>query len=166
MKKYIITVFIFWISFISFSQTKDTIFISFNNDFSEMEKSDFTKGVQAGSPDEKLKRSIAYRVRQMEKNAWSGNRFSFSHANHPKEAYKKFGVEPPIILKKPKSFLSDKKILDIEFFRTTPYNEVCKTFEEEESWEQDVMIFMTDIDEMKNDSIVLREVRFSRPVKE
>ena len=69
-------------------------------------------------------------------------------------------------MEKHKTFLKDKKVLDISFFRTTPYLEVCKTFEEEDSWEQDVVIFMMDVDEMKNDSIVLREVRFSRPVKE
>jgi|TARA_R100000501_G_C2617046_1_gene110542 hypothetical protein len=166
MKKYIITFLISCCSFISFSQKKDTIVIIFNDEFSEMEKTDFTEEVQAGSPEEKLKKSIAYRIRQMEKDSWSGNKFHFTHANHPKEAYKKFGGEPPIILKKQKSFLENKKVLDIEFFRTTPYIKVAKTFEEEDSWEEDVMIFMIDVDEIKNDSITLRQVSFTRPVKE
>lgn len=131
-----------------------------------MEKSDFTKGVQAGSPDEKLKKSITYRIRQMEKDSWSGNRFSFTHANHSKKAYKKFGGTPSKTVKKPKCYLKDKKILDINFFRTTPYIKVVKTFEEEDSRIQDVVIFMVDVDEIKNDSIVLREVTFTRPVKE
>jgi len=68
MKKYIIAVLIFSTSFISFSQKKDTIFINFSNEFPEMEKSDFTKGIQAGSSKEKLNKSITYRIRQMEKN--------------------------------------------------------------------------------------------------
>ncbi|WP_168191335.1 MULTISPECIES: hypothetical protein [Antarcticibacterium] len=47
-----------------------------------------------------------------------------------------------------------------------PYIQVAKTFEKEDSWEQDVAIFIVDVDEIKNDSIVLREVKFTRPVKE
>ncbi len=149
-----------------YSQIKDSVYILFNDDFEEREKTDFTYLKQAGSPEEKLKKSIAYRIRQMEKDSWSGNKFSFTHLNHSKKTYKKFGGEPPLILKKHKDFLKDKKVLDINFFRTTPYLEVCKTFEEEDSHVQDVMIFMADVDEIKNDSIVLREVRFTRPVKE
>ncbi len=166
MTKYIFTVLIFTIPLISFSQKKDTLFIEFNNKFYEMEKSDFTKGVQASAPDEKLNKSIAYSIRQMEKDSWSGNKFSFTHANHPQRAYKIFGGTPPSKLKKHKSFMENKKVLDITFFRKTPYIDVCKTFEKEDSWEQDVVIFLMDVDEMKNDSIVLREVRFSRPVKQ
>lgn len=145
---------------------KDTILIKFNNEFPEMEKSDFTKGVQAGSPEEKLKKSITYFIRQMEKDSWSGNKFSFTHANHPKKAYEKFGGTPPLICKKHISFLKDRKVLDIKFFRKTPYIQVAKTFEDEDSWEEDVIIFIMDEDEVKNDSITLRQVNFSRPVKQ
>ena len=150
-----------------YCQIKDSVYpILFNDDFEKMKKVDVTYLRQAGSPEEKLKKSIAYSIRQMEKNTYGDTKLNFFHTNQSKKTYQKFGGYPPIILKKPKSFLKNKKVLDIEFFRTTPYIEVCKTFEKEDSWEQDVIIFMMDVDEMKNDSIVLREVRFSRPVKE
>lgn len=74
--------------------------------------------------------------------------FSFSHFNQSQKAYKTFGGKPPTILKKPKSFLENKKVLDIEFFRTTPYIPIAKTFEKQESWEQDVVIFIVDVDEI------------------
>ena len=148
------------------SQENDTVFILFDNRYDEMEKSDFTAGVQAGSPDEKLKKSIAYLIRQMEKDTYGDTRFRFTHSNHSKKTYRIFGGEPPVILKEHKSFLKDKRVLDIKFFRTTPYIKVAKTFEEEDSWEEDVMIFIVDVDEMKNDSITMRQVYFTRPVKE
>ena len=102
----------------------------------------------------------------MEEDTWSDSRFKFSHHVQSQETLEKFNIKRPIKLKKHKSFLKDREILDIKFFRTTPYIEVCKTFEEEDSWEQDVIIFMMDVDEMENDSIILREVRFTRPVKQ
>lgn len=57
-----------------------------------------------------------------------------------------------------KNFLKDKPVLDVNFFRTTPYLKIAKTFEEEDSWKQDVIIFIIDEDEMQTDNIVLREV--------
>lgn len=163
---FIIVGLVFLFSSMAFSQKKDTIYIKFNNHYDEMMKSDFTWQVQAGSHEEKLGKSITYYIEQMEPPDGYDFRFKFTHSNRSKKTYKKFGGGPPGIFKKEKSFLEDKTVLDIEFFRTTPYIEVCKTFEEEESWEQDVVIFMVDKEEIKNDSIVLREVRFSRPVKE
>lgn len=152
--------------FLLFSQKRDTTYIIFDKQHKEMEKSNFTEGVQAGSPEENLEKSIMYLIQQMEKDTYGATQFKFSHFNQSKKAYQKFGGKPPLILKKSQKFLKGKKILDIEFFRTTPYIEVCKTFEEEDSWEQDVLIFMIDVDEIRNDSIVLREVTFTRPVKE
>lgn len=116
--------------------------------------------------EEKIDKSVGFFIRQMEKDSYSDSRFLFSHANKSEKHNSIFGTENPMILKKPKSFLENKKVLDIEFFRTTPYGKVVKTFEEEDSREQDVIIFMVDVDEIKNDCIVLREVDFSRPVKE
>lgn len=148
------------------AQNKDTVYIGFDEQFEEMRKEDFTRHVQAGSPNEKLGKSITYYIRQKEPPCGYGYEFHFTHANHPKKAYEKFGGTPPIILHKEKSFLRDKKVLDINFFRTIPYQRIAKTFEEEDSWKQDVRIFMIDVDEIKNDSITLREVTFGRPVKE
>jgi len=149
-----------------YSQKKDSVYILFNDCYRIMEKVDYTHLKQAGSPEEKLKKSIAYRIRQMEKDAYGDIKFKFFHSNQSRKTYEKFDGEPPLVLKKHKSFLESNKVLDIDFFRTTPYIEVCKTFEDENSWEQDVVIFMMDVDEMKNDSIILREVTFTRPVKE
>ncbi len=78
---------------------------------------------------------------------------------------KPLAAAPPKKLVKDISFLQTIKPLDIEFFRTTSYRKVCKTFEAEDSWEQDVVIFMIDKDEIRDGKVVLREVQFSRPVK-
>lgn len=145
--------------FISQAQEKDTIFIKFNNSVQGTKKESYRF-----SPESSI--SFGYFIRQMEEETYGDTHFLFSHASRDEKTYRKFGGEPPIILKKNKSFLKGKKVLDIDFFRTTPYTKVCKTFEEEDSRIQDVMIFMVDVDEMKNDSIVLREVTFTRPVKE
>jgi hypothetical protein len=150
----------------SFGQDKDTIYILFHNKFSEMEVVDYTNLMQAGSSEEKLNKSITYLIEQMEEPGGYDYKFKFSHHNQSQKAYKKFGGKPPAILHKPKSYLKCKKVLNIDYFRTTPYIEVAKTFEKEDSWEQDVMIFIVDVAEIKNDSIILREVTFTRPVKQ
>ena len=162
----IILLFLFIVPFKLFSQKKDTIIIKFDEQNEEMIKADFTREMQAGSPEEELKKSIAYYIEQMEPSCGYDSKFSFTHSNQSQKAYKKFGGDPPVILHKKKSFLNDKKVLDVNFFRTTPYLKIAKTFEEEDSWTQDVAVFMMDVDEIKNDSIVLREVTFTRPVKE
>lgn len=145
--------------FTGHAQKKDTIYIKFDDNYVGTKKESYQF-----SPNSYI--SYTYFIRQMEEKTFGDTHFIFSHANRDEKNYKKFGRIPPIIRKVHNSFLKDKNILDINFFRNTPYLEVCKTFEKNESWEQDVMIFMVDVAEMKNDSIVLREVSFSRPVKE
>ncbi|WP_405199066.1 hypothetical protein [Christiangramia sp. LLG6405-1] len=165
MKKVLLILF-YLIPVLSFSQVKDTVYIRFDQRYDEMEKADFTKGVQAGSPDEKLEKSIAYWVRQMEEETYGDTRFRFTHYNQSQKAYNHFGGKPPLILQKHKSFLKNRNTLDINLFRTMPYIKIAKTFEEENSWEEDVMIFMIDEEEIQNDSITLRQVNFTRPVKQ
>ncbi|MFD2828619.1 hypothetical protein ACFSYG_19225 [Leeuwenhoekiella polynyae] len=165
MNKFI-SAFIIFYAATTFAQTKDTIYIKINKKFEEVDIIDFTDKVQAGSPKEKLNKSVTYSIEQMEKDSWSDTKFNFTHANYSSKAYENFGGKAPLILKKPKSYLCDKKELDINFFRTTPYLQICKTFEAENSHQQDVIIFMIDEDEIKNDSIILREVTFSRPTKQ
>lgn len=148
------------------SQIKDTIYIQFDEKYEEMRKDDFTREIQTGSPDEVLNKSITYYIKQMEPACGYADEFQFTHVNHPKKAYEQFGGEPPVILCKEESFLKDKKVVDINFFRTTPYLEIAKTFEDEDSWEQDVIIFVVDEGEKKKERIILREVTFRRPVKE
>ncbi|MDT0685425.1 hypothetical protein [Autumnicola psychrophila] len=110
--------------------------------------------------------SYSYLIEQKEDTYPYDNKFRFSHFHRDPELQKKFNGKTPIKLKKSREFLNEKKVLDISFFRTTPYIKVAKTFEEQDSWKQDVLIFMIDVDEIKNDSIVLREVTFTRPIKE
>ena len=157
--KYVILFLLSLISWCSFAQINDTVFINFSTKYQEMkkEKYKFSEGSSM---------SYGYFIRQMEKETYGDIHFIFSHPQRNEEHNKYFGGKNPIVLKKPKSYLDGKKVLDINFFRTTPYTEIAKTFEEEDSWEQDVMIFMVDVDEIKNDSIVLREVTFTKPVKE
>ena len=130
-----------------------------------MEKTTYQFSRQGKNP-ENVPPSFGYFIRQMEKDAWSDTHFHFSHAQRDSLTYKTFGGKPPLILKKPISYFKDKKLLDINFFRTTPYLQICKTFEAEDSHEQDVVIFMIDEDEIENDTLVLREVKFSRPIKQ
>lgn len=165
MKK-ILLVLLYLVPILSFSQYKDTVFIRFDQKYDEMEKVDFTEKVQAGSPDEELENSITYLIRQMEKDTYGDTKFRFSHFNQSTKAYKTFGGKPPKIIEKHHSFLKKQNILDIIFFRTTPYIKIAKTFEEDDSWEEDVMIFMLDVDEIHNDSLILRQVNFTRPVKQ
>ncbi|UJH90453.1 hypothetical protein LZ575_16755 [Antarcticibacterium sp. 1MA-6-2] len=166
MNKFLIASYALLFSSMTFSQSKDTLYIEFDNSYDQMRKDDFTQAVQAGSPEEKLKRSTTYYIEQMESVNGYDFEFSFSHLNQSQKNYKTFGGKPPTILDKPKSFLKEKTVLDINFFRSTPYLKIAKTFEKEDRWEQDVVIFVVDVDEIKNDSIVLREVNFSRPVKQ
>ncbi|MDT0646695.1 hypothetical protein RM545_08335 [Zunongwangia sp. F260] len=113
-----------------------------------------------------MKKSITYLIRQMEKDTYGGTKFKFTHFNQSNKAYKKFGGEPPIILRNDSAYLNDKKVLDVNFFSNTPYIKVAKAFKDEDSREEDVMIFVVDVDEIENDSIVIRQVYFTRPVKE
>lgn len=153
---------IFFLSLISwgcFAQSNDTIFIKFSTEYSEMKKETYKFS-------EESEFSFGYFIRQMEKETYGDIYFVFSHSQRDKKHNAYFGSKNSPKLYKPKSFIEGKKVLDINFFRTTPYFQIAKTFEKEDSWEQDVVIFMVDVDEIKNDNIVLREVRFSRPVKE
>ncbi|RXG18527.1 hypothetical protein DSM03_1011218 [Leeuwenhoekiella aestuarii] len=152
-------------STISLGQARDTVYIQFNQKFKVMDKTEYQFSRREFNP-EHIPKSYGYFIRQMEKDAWSDTHFHFSHAQRDSLTYKTFGGKPPLILKKSKSYLKDKQVLDINFFRTTPYPQICKTFEEEDSHEQDVVIFMIDEDEIKNDTLTLREVKFSRPVKQ
>jgi hypothetical protein len=76
------------------------------------------------------------------------------------------GFRSSMALVRDTSFLKIIKPLDHTFFETTDYLKVCKTFEAEDSHEQDVIIFVIDKDEIKDEKIVLREVQFYRPAKE
>ncbi len=159
-KKNIFLLFLGFTISTSLAQTeRDTIFIKFNDSFSDTKKESY----QFSS---KSNMSFGYFIRQMEKETYGDTHFLFSHASRDGSYYEKFGGKHPAVLIKNISFLKSKRILDINFFRTTPYHRVVKTFEGENSWEQNVTIFMIDEDEIVNERIILREVDFTRPVKE
>lgn len=75
-------------------------------------------------------------------------------------------MKSPSIIKKDSAFLKKTQLLNNIFFLTSDYKQVCKTFEEENSREKDVIIFIIDKDEVQNGKIILREVKFNRPAKE
>lgn len=143
----------------SFAQNSDTLFIKFNDEYEEMKKEKYK--FSDSSP-----YSYGYFVRQMEDNTFGDIYFIFSHPQRDIKHNKYFNNRNPTILKKEKSYLKHKKVLDINFFRTNPYSKINKFFEQNNNRDQNQKIFMMDVDEIKNDSILLREVRFSRPVKE
>jgi len=95
--------------------------------------------------------------------------YDFSHIQKTQSEIDAFDLKDfvqPSILYKEKSFLDKIDLLDYNFFANTDYNKVCKTFEAEDSVEQDVVIYVIDVADIKNDSIKLIEVKFSRPDKE
>ncbi|QCY69337.1 hypothetical protein FHG64_07990 [Antarcticibacterium flavum] len=77
------------------STNKDTIYILFEDVYKEMRKDNFTEALQAGSPEEKLKKSIVFYIEQMEPPEGYDFEFSFSHFNQSQRAYNTFGGTPP-----------------------------------------------------------------------
>jgi hypothetical protein len=156
-------VFFFWLIsgafWESFSQADDTLFIKFNDEYKEMKKEKYK--FSDNSP-----YSYGYFVRQREKNTYGDIYFIFSHPQRDDKHNEYFNNRNPTILKKKISYLKHKKVMDVNFFRTNPYVKINKIFEQNNNQDQNPIIFMMDLDEIKNDSILLREVRFSRPVKE
>lgn len=101
------------------AQEQDTLFIKFNDSFSDTKKESY----QFSS---KSNMSFGYFIRQMEKETYGDTYFLFSHARRDGTYYENFGGKPPAVLIKNISFLKSKRILDINFFRTTPYHKVVK----------------------------------------
>jgi hypothetical protein len=150
------------------SQTiRDTIFIYFDDEKAGMKKGEFYHPTRKDNPSEKINESITYFIEEkITKNPLGYDTgYTFYHLNRDKKSYEIFGGKPPLKLIKDTAFLRTVKLLDIAFFRKTDYIKVCKTFEAEDSWEQDVIIFIIDKDEIQDGKVVLREVSFSRPVK-
>lgn len=156
-------IFFFWLISVafskSFSQTDDTLFIKFNDEYKEMRKEKYK--FSDSSP-----YSYGYFVKQKEKNTYGDIYFIFSHPQRDDKHNEYFNNRNPTILKKEKAYLNQKKVLDVNFFRTNPDSKINKFFEQNNNRDQDQIIFIMDVDEIKNNSILLREVRFSRPVKE
>jgi hypothetical protein len=163
--RYLIIILSIFCSFFGLAQEKNTVYIIFDASQHEMKKVDYTKARMV-SANEPLEKSIHYQILQKDPDEEYDNYYEFFHNNYPKKVYEEFGGEPPIKLIKDTAFLRTIKLLDIAFFRTTDYIKVCKTFEAEDSWEQDVIIFIIDKDEIQDGKVVLREVSFSRPAKE
>lgn len=166
--KYIILITILLLSISkSISQTKDTLYICFDKRHPKMKKVDFSEMMNNDKSIDSLNKSITYKIQEQEKssNLIYDNFFEFTHFNQSEKANKLFNVKPPVILQKDTSFLKTIKPLTIEFFLNTDYLKVCKTFEEEDSHNQNVIIFMIDKDEINNGKLILREVTFSRPLK-
>jgi len=91
--------------------------------------------------------------------------YEFAYWEHTPFLQALSGFRSSMALVRDQSFLKKIKPLDHTFFETTEYIKVCKTFEAEDSREQDVIIFVIDKDEIKDGKIILREVFFRRPEK-
>ena len=167
MKRYSIIILLI-ICVNGFSQIeKDTVFIYFDSTNSNMKKSSFKAFKSYKYPDELIETSFSYKINE-KTHKYSGmydSGYLFTHYRYGKVDLDKGGKQPAII-EKPLSFLRTIKPLNIDFFLNTDYNKVCKVFEEEDSWMQDVIIFIIDKDEIMEGKIVLRQVRFNRPSKE
>lgn len=153
----------------SFSQKKlDTIYILFDSTKIGMKKESYKAFKSSKYPKENIKTSYSYRIdeKKHENPYLYDTGYTFTHFNQSKSEYETFGGTPPMVVIKNYCFLRKIKPLNINFFLTTSYKDVCETFETEDGWEQDVVIFMIDKDEIKDGKVILREVTFSRPVKE
>lgn len=163
-------IFLFFQSCLSQTKEQDTLYILFNNKEDGMKKGQIEKErltIKGAIP---VDNSFVYEI-QEKKTQYSDlydSEYKFSHFNWSKNKYIRdsLNYKPPLIIKEKSSFLTGKKVLTNDFFKNTPYLEVCKTFENDYSREQDVTIFIIDVDEITNKTIILREVKFSRPIKQ
>ena len=172
--KIFITTFLFITTFcytqISFNGTiKDTIYISFDSILPTMKKAfGSSRNIARFDYNQTKVHTGTYfideKVRPNPQMYDTGYKFAYLELIPFEQA--STGFRSSMALVRDSTFLNTIKPLDHTFFETTDYLKVCKTFEAEESHEQDVIIFIIDKDEIKNGKIVLREVKFSRPTKE
>jgi hypothetical protein len=149
-------------------QEKDTIYITFDSNNEGMSKNVIPKEKLTKNNATPVDDSFVYMIDEKNEGHLYEFAYEFSHFNWSKNKYIRDSstYKPPQIIKKNKRFLEKINVLKNDFFKNTKYRDVCKTFEEEDSREQDVTIFIIDLEEIKNNTIVLREVYFSRPIKE
>ncbi len=147
----------------------DTIYICFEENRPNMEKHLSFIKIYDENRNIKNKLVINFRIQEninVDKKRYIGYWFSFFYDERTQQEIELFGGKRSALLLKDLDFLKQIKPLDYQFFESTSYLEVCKTFEAEDSWEQDVVIFVIDKDEIKEGKLVLREVKFSRPTIE
>lgn len=146
---------------------KDTIYILFDEKNEGMRKQFIPKEKLIIKGDIPIDDSFVYEIQEKKEGLLYEFAYKFSHFNwSEKKSILPKNYSPPLIIEKDYSFLNEIKILKNDFFKSTSYIEVCKTFEERNSWEQNVVIFIIDVSEIKNNKIVLREANFTRPIKE
>lgn len=165
MEKMLIIILFFFNSINVVSQVKDTLYIYFDSTNIEMKKGSFIDN-RVQDPIKSI--SITYYIdeKKREFSYEYDKGYTFWHRNRDEKSAKLFGYKQPLTLEKDILFFKKINLLDNCFFKKTDYHQVCKTFEKEDSWEQDVVIFIIDKDEIKDGKLILREVTFSRPVKE
>lgn len=146
---------------------KDTLYILFDDNIEGMNKQIIPKEkltIKGGIP---IDDSYVFKIQEKKEGLLYEFAYRFSHFNWSKnKSILPKDYSPSLIITTDSSFLKGKKVLTNDFFKNTSYSKVCKTFEKEDSWEQDVAVFIIDVDEIENDTIVFREVKFTRPVKE
>lgn len=150
------------------NKVKDTIYIFFDTKNEGMDKNILSKKkltIRGAVP---IDDSFVYKIQEKKEGFLYEFAYEFSHFNWSENKYIRDSLtyKPPQIIRKNKRFLSNVNVLKNSFFKNTNYINVCKTFEEDDGREQDVTVFIIDVDEIENDTIVLREVKFTRPVKE
>lgn len=150
--------------------SRDTIYILFDSKNSGMSKQLIPKEKLTRKGVEPIDDSFVYEIEEKHTKYSDlyDSEYKFSHFNRSKKSYilDSLTYKPPKIIRKNKRFLNKIDLVNNEFFKNTPYLEVCKTFEKNDNREQGVLIFIIDLDEMKNDTIILREVKFTRPIKQ
>lgn len=169
MKKTNLVIILYLISSIGYSQIKqDTLYILFDSTQVGMKKTSYKVLKSTKYPNENIKISYSYIIdeKKHENSYLYDSGYTFVHLNQGKSEYEYFGGTPPLKIIKDSCFLRKIEPLNIDFFLKTDYLEVCKTFEKEDNWEQDVIIFIIDKEEIKDGKVILKEVKFRRPAKE
>ncbi len=163
--KYFLTIFIFYVQF-SYSQIeKDTLIIKFDKSNKEMiHGRGFFYHPKLSDPDSL---SFGYVI----KNLYTEQPYTllkFSHLVQPNFFTDKNGYVNPIKKEVDTSYLKDKSILDINFFRKKSYGEIIETFEGKDlrSLEDNPFIWIYNVDEIKNGKVPLLQVWFMKPQNE
>lgn len=156
---------LFFIMQFSFCQnTKDTIYICFNENELGMRKNVIDKKKLIVDGVLPKYDSYTYLIKpKMNEDENYQQLLRFTHFNWSKKKKllpKNYKAPKRLIVKK--SFIDSLNFLTNDFFKKTHYKEVYKLFDKNNDWKQDVTIYIYDYNDTVNDNYILREVSFSR----
>lgn len=148
-----------------YSQVKDTVYIYFDSTEVSMRKGSF-KDKRVLRKNKTISSTYYINEKKHKYSYLTDSGYTFWHRNRSKRDLVKWDGKLPLKLIKDTCFLKTINLLDKKLFLETDFIKVCKIFEADDSRDQDVIIFIIDKEEIRDGKMILREVTFSRPVKE